>query len=61
MKVHKKSGLIAANQPDDTALTQADRFKEAARAADCDEDEARWQDRLKRVVKHKPVPEKPQE
>lgn len=40
--------------------SQADRFKDAARAAECDEDEARWQERLKRVVKHKPVPEKPE-
>jgi hypothetical protein len=39
---------------------QSDRFKEAARAAECDEDEARWEERLKRVVKHKPVPEKPE-
>lgn len=43
-------------------LSQADRFKEAARAAECDEDEARWQERLKRVAKQKPkdAPEKPE-
>jgi hypothetical protein len=40
--------------------SQLDRFKEAARAAECDEDDARWEARLKRVVKHKPVPEKPE-
>lgn len=40
--------------------TQSDAFKEAARAAGCDEDEARWEARLKRVMKHKPVPEKPE-
>jgi hypothetical protein len=39
---------------------QLDRFREAARAAECDEDEARWQELLKRVVKHKPVPERPE-
>lgn len=39
--------------------SQSQRFADAARAAECDEDEARWQGRLKRVVKHKPVPEKP--
>lgn len=44
----------------DNNKQQSDRFKEAARAAECDEDEARWQDRLKRVVKRKPVPEKPE-
>ena len=41
------------------AQSQAERFKEAARAAECDEDEARWEAKLKRVVKHKPVPDKP--
>ena len=33
---------------------QAKRFKEAARAAECDEDEARWQERLKAIAKQKP-------
>ena len=42
------------------AESQLEKFKEAARAAECDEDATRWQDRLKRVVKHKPVPEKPE-
>ena len=40
--------------------TQADKFKEAARKAEADEDEAAWEARLKKVVKHKPVPEKPE-
>ncbi len=39
--------------------TQADKFKDAARKAECDEDEARWQERLKKVAKQKP--EKPSE
>lgn len=34
--------------------TQLDKFKEAARELDADEDEARWEERLKKVVKHKP-------
>ena len=38
--------------------TQADKFKKAARAHETDEDEAAWNRRLKKVVKHKPV-EKP--
>ena len=37
---------------------QADKFKEAARAAECDEDEARWEERLKAVARQKPAPEK---
>jgi hypothetical protein len=34
---------------------QFDKFKEAARAAECDEDEARWDATLRKVVKQKPV------
>ena len=43
--------------PDD-AKTQLDKFKQAARDLECDEDEARWDERLKRVVKQKPEPDK---
>lgn len=39
---------------------QARRFIEAARAAECDEDEARWQERLKRIAAHKPKPDEPE-
>ena len=39
--------------------TQVDKFKEAARAHEADEDETTWNRRLKKVVKHKPV-EKPE-
>lgn len=34
-------------------LSQSDKFKEAARALDCDPDEARWEDKLRKVVKQK--------
>lgn len=40
---------------------QIDRFKDAAREIGADEDEARWEDRLRKVVKHKPQPEKREE
>ena len=30
---------------------QSDKFKDAAREAECDEDEARWTERLKKVAK----------
>lgn len=33
---------------------QSEKFKEAARELECDEDEARWDERLKRVAKQKP-------
>ena len=38
--------------------SQADKFKEAARELGCDEDEARWDERLRKVARQKPV-EKP--
>ena len=33
--------------------TQAEKFEEAARERGADEDEACWEERLKRVAKHK--------
>lgn len=38
--------------------TQSDKFKQAARELGADEDETRWEERLKKVVKAKP--EKPE-
>ncbi len=40
--------------------TQFDKFKETARKLEADEDEARWNERLKKVAQHKPAPEKPE-
>jgi hypothetical protein len=34
--------------------SQSDKFKEAARELGCDEDESRWDDRLRKVAKQKP-------
>jgi hypothetical protein len=39
---------------------QIDKFKEAARELECDENESHWDDRLKKVTKAKPAPEKPE-
>ena len=39
--------------------SQSDKFKDAARELGCDEDEARFDERMKKLVKHKPV-EKPE-
>jgi hypothetical protein len=39
---------------------QAEKFKEAARELGCDEDEARWDERLRKVAKQKPEQEKPE-
>jgi hypothetical protein len=38
----------------DDKRTQSDKFKEAARELDCDEDEAAWNERLRKVAKPKP-------
>ena len=38
---------------------QSEKFKAMARELGADEDEARWDERLKKVVKGKPEPEKP--
>lgn len=39
--------------------SQLDKFKQAAREHSTDEDEARWDERLKKVAKAKPAPGKP--
>ena len=43
----------------ETPKSQTDKFREAARALECDDDEQRFQERVKKLVKHKPV-EKPE-
>lgn len=40
--------------------SQLDKFKEAAREHEADEDETRWDERLKKIAKAKPAPEKPE-
>jgi hypothetical protein len=39
-----------------TEQSQVDKFKQAARELECDENEAHWDERLKRIVKAKPKP-----
>jgi hypothetical protein len=39
--------------------SQSDKFKEAARELEADEDEKRWEERLRRVAKAKDVPVPP--
>lgn len=38
---------------------QSEKFKQAARDLECDEDETRWDERLRKVAKQKPVEDKP--
>jgi hypothetical protein len=44
----------------DEKQTQLEKFKKAARELEADEDDARWDERLKKVVKAKPKPTKPE-
>lgn len=44
---------------DQSAQTQLDKFEQAARQLECDDDEARFDERVRKLVKQKPVPEKP--
>ena len=44
----------------DNQKTQLEKFKETARALETDDDPERFKDRLKKLVKHKPVPDKPE-
>jgi hypothetical protein len=41
-------------------MSQSDKFKQVACDLEYDEDEARWDDRLKKGPKRKPAPEKHQ-
>ena len=43
----------------DKKASQSDKFKQAARDLECDDDDQRFKDRLRKLVKHKPV-EKPE-
>lgn len=40
--------------------TQSEKFIDATRELGCDEDEARCNNKLKKVARHKPAPEKPE-
>ena len=44
----------------DEPKSQLDKFKEAARDLECDDDDARFDERVKKLVKQKPVGEKPE-
>ena len=42
------------------AKPQIDKFKQAARELECDDDDQRFKDRLKKLATAKPAPEKPE-
>ena len=41
-----------------TNKPQSNRFKEAAREAECDEDKAHWEAKLRKIAKQKPKDER---
>ena len=38
-----------------TDQSQSEKFKQAARDLECDEDEGRWDERLRKIAKQKPT------
>ena len=50
--------VICGAMPDKP--TQLDKFKEAARQLQTDDDLERFKERVGKLVRHKPVPEKPE-
>jgi hypothetical protein len=51
---------MSSGTGDQADKTQLDKFKEAARELETDDDPERFKERLGKLVKHKPVPEKPE-
>ena len=49
----KLDGVVKSIRTDQER--QLDKFKEAARELECDDDEARFAERVKKLVKHKPA------
>lgn len=50
--------MMKKSEPTDKR-TQLDKFKDAARELECDDDEKRFADKLGKLVKSVPKPEKP--
>ncbi|MGQ0589876.1 MAG: hypothetical protein ACT4N8_10155 [Sphingosinicella sp.] len=48
---------MAAQKTAAKPQSQSDKFIEAAREHGCDEDEARWNEKLKKVVRQRPIPD----
>lgn len=44
------------HETDQTAKSQLDKFKQAARDLECDDDDQRFEERLGKLVKRAPVP-----
>ena len=59
-KAVDKAETSEASPTDSGQITQLDKFKQAARALECDEDEEAFKRSLRKVAKAKPKPEKPE-
>ena len=46
--------------PETIDKSQVERFRKITQMIECDEDETRWDKRLKKLAKAKPAPEKPE-
>lgn len=55
----QKRIIFSRSKPLTIEETQSEKFKQAARDLECYPDETRWEDKLRKVVKQKPLPEKP--
>lgn len=56
-RLETKMGM-ASKGISDSGKSQSDKFEDAARELECDDDEQRFRERVGKLVKHKPV-EKP--
>lgn len=54
-----KGGLWYVPRMTEVPKTPLDKFKEAARELETDDDPQHFKERLAKVVKHKPAPDKP--
>lgn len=49
---------MADRKPEPASHSQSDKFKDAARKLEADEDEKRWEERLSKVARPKQEPQK---
>jgi hypothetical protein len=57
---HEPQAVLKRMTPTTSEPSQADKFKEAARELEADEDEGRWEERLRKIAKPKTAPPDPQ-
>lgn len=55
----KRNARVMTNPTKDGGESQGRKFIDTARELGCDEDEAAFDDKLKRIARHKPPPDEP--